>query len=351
MVSVIESDPDSTPNNNNLLEDDQAVLYFNNQAPTDIRLSSDSVEENVGVGTVIGSLITDDPDSQDQFTYQLVSGDGDKDNGLFSIIGDELRINVAPDFELNQLYNIRVSSTDQGRLSLKKAFTINVNNQTDRLNNIPKFEPNTQELYYDLSVPASNVIIRGDDEAFSKTVASFHNIIGLYRVENANGAIIDSHDANGNGSSRDLLNPGDPGYAATAISNRVNGFKLQLGAFGAADKNTTAKSFGDVIVNGGALYAPFVIANGGKLIPNLGSMDDGINAFLAKNGSNRAATADNYLEHEVAYFAYTTANPDLQGSHLKSMGHEMFGFEDLPGNLGISDRDFDDAVFRFIFNG
>ncbi|MEL6463217.1 MAG: DUF4114 domain-containing protein, partial [Cyanobacteria bacterium J06621_15] len=55
------------------------------------------------------------------------------------------------------------------------------------------------------------------------------------------------------------------------------------------------------------------------------------------------------VEDQVAYFAYIGANPD-GANHLKSLGEGMFGFEDLPSNLaGVSDNDFNDAVFKFDF--
>lgn len=42
------------------------------------------------------------------------------------------------------------------------------------------------------------------------------------------------------------------------------------------------------------------------------------------------------------------ANPD-NAPHLEARGNGVFGFEDLPANLGISDNDFNDAVFQLAF--
>ena len=50
----------------------------------------------------------------------------------------------------------------------------------------------------------------------------------------------------------------------------------------------------------------------------------------------------------VAYFAFIGANPD-GAVHLKAYGDNIWGFEDLPANLGVSDNDFDDAKFSFNF--
>ncbi|MEY2984128.1 MAG: hypothetical protein RLZZ568_745, partial [Cyanobacteriota bacterium] len=68
------------------------------------------------------------------------------------------------------------------------------------------------------------------------------------------------------------------------------------------------------------------------------------------NPTNVGATLENFLTHTVAYFTFGDANPDGT-SHLKSLGNNTFGFEDLPGNIGVSDFDFNDGVFQFNFSG
>ncbi|MGA1621429.1 MAG: DUF4114 domain-containing protein, partial [Synechocystis sp.] len=91
-----------------------------------------------------------------------------------------------------------------------------------------------------------------------------------------------------------------------------------------------------------------MVANGGSLVPKGGTLQNRLNAFLAQNPTNTGATIDNFLSHAVAYFSFGSANPD-SSEHLKSYGNNTFGFEDLPGNLGVSDFDFNDGVFQFAF--
>jgi len=229
--------------------------------------------------------------------------------------------------------------------------TIRISNITDTAT---RYTPATAgsgmgSLVYDLASVAVQVTTRTDDAALSQTNALFHNLVGLYQVENTNGAILDTLDLNGNGQTNDLLNPNDFGYARTAITNRVNNFFLQAGGNGDPNKNTNASEFGDVLLQGGRFYAPFVIANGGNLIPQNGTTQDAINAFLTQNPANVAATRENYSTHAVSYFSFGSANPDGT-QHLQNRGNNVFGFEDLPGNLNVSDFDFNDAVFRFGFN-
>jgi formylglycine-generating enzyme required for sulfatase activity len=99
------------------------------QPPTDILLSSASVEENLPVGTVVGELSTIDPNTVDAFTYALVSGEGDDYNTYFSINGNELRTAVELDFPNDQYYSeyfvpIRIRSQDSSGKAIEKSLPI-----------------------------------------------------------------------------------------------------------------------------------------------------------------------------------------------------------------------------------
>ncbi len=98
------------------------------ESPTDLVLSSSSINEDSPEGAVVGTLSTTDLDNGDTFTYQLVSGDGDDDNAAFTIVGDQLRINSSPDFETQEIYRIFVQTTDSTGNSYLEALIINVNN-------------------------------------------------------------------------------------------------------------------------------------------------------------------------------------------------------------------------------
>ena len=96
-----------------------------NSAPTNILLSSNSVNENVTIGTTVGSLSTTDSDSGDTHAYTLVAGSGDLDNGSFSISGANLLTGTALDYETKNSYSIRVQTSD-GTAAYAKTFTITV---------------------------------------------------------------------------------------------------------------------------------------------------------------------------------------------------------------------------------
>jgi len=99
-----------------------------NQKPTDLRLSSTTINENKPAGTVIGQLYTIDPNLDDEHTYTLVDGDGSDANSSFHITGDQLFIDEATNYETRSSYPIRIRTTDREGLFLEKTFVISVNN-------------------------------------------------------------------------------------------------------------------------------------------------------------------------------------------------------------------------------
>ncbi|MEA5520143.1 DUF4347 domain-containing protein, partial [Limnoraphis robusta CCNP1315] len=99
-----------------------------NDNPTDISLTSNSVDENEAVGTVVGILSSADADPEDTHSYSLVAGAGDTDNAQFEIVNGELKTKASFDFESKDSYNIRVQTNDKNGGTFQKQFTINVDN-------------------------------------------------------------------------------------------------------------------------------------------------------------------------------------------------------------------------------
>jgi len=100
-------------------------------APTNIGLSVSSINENLSVGTVIGTLTSTSTDVSSTYTYSLVSGTGSNHNASFSISGNSLRSNALFDYETQNIYSIRLRTTNQGGLWFEKIFTINIIDQAD----------------------------------------------------------------------------------------------------------------------------------------------------------------------------------------------------------------------------
>ncbi|MFM6896017.1 MAG: cadherin repeat domain-containing protein, partial [Microcystis panniformis] len=120
---------------------DQGGLYYDkpftinvttvNEDPTDLSLSPSAIAENKPIGTILGQFSSSDPDLGDTFTYTLVTGTGDTDNGLFSINGNQLFTQAVFDYETRSSYSIRVQTTDQDGLSFAKQLIIGVTDVRD----------------------------------------------------------------------------------------------------------------------------------------------------------------------------------------------------------------------------
>lgn len=118
--------------NDGLLDSNTATVSIDvlpiNDAPTDIELSASSIPENTTAS--IGIFTCIDPDPDDVFTFELVSGTGDTNNALFEISGDQL-LNLAPfDFESQETYSIRVRASNTNDL-IEVVFAIDVTNIND----------------------------------------------------------------------------------------------------------------------------------------------------------------------------------------------------------------------------
>jgi subtilisin-like proprotein convertase family protein len=99
-----------------------------NDPPTDLKLSNNTVPENVAVGSPVGSLTSTDADVVDAYTYTLIPGTGDTDNPLFTIVGNQLQTNAVFNYEAKNQFSIRIQTRDAGGLTFEKPFTISVTN-------------------------------------------------------------------------------------------------------------------------------------------------------------------------------------------------------------------------------
>lgn len=182
-----------------------------NQAPTELKLDNNSIDENVEPNSVVGSFITIDPDQNDGFQYSFV--DGEDDNSAFTIAGNQLLINNSPDFETKNSYKIRVKTEDAAGASLTQVLTININD----VNEGPVVPPILTPLLTQVGSDVFN--IKGPSDKTTLQVqltgrnSSRVNQVGVYTVDDANGNI--------GGTA-----PGAEGYAAKALANSQIIFSL-----------------------------------------------------------------------------------------------------------------------------
>lgn len=89
-----------------------------NEAPTQISISNNSINENEPVGTSVLTFSTIDQDNGDSHTYSISGSDASS----FTLEGNRLKTAEVFDFESKSYYSFQVTSTDQGGAT----FTSNV---------------------------------------------------------------------------------------------------------------------------------------------------------------------------------------------------------------------------------
>lgn len=114
---------DRTGNMEPLKEEPDVVVNFN-QPPTDLLLSNTIFQDDVELDGFIAELSTVDDDDDVDFTYSLAEGDGSIHNDMFAVVGNRLQANDCFKCANDTIYNIRLSTTDNGGLSFSKAFTL-----------------------------------------------------------------------------------------------------------------------------------------------------------------------------------------------------------------------------------
>ncbi|MDA8658406.1 cadherin domain-containing protein [Flavobacteriaceae bacterium] len=100
---------------------------INNGQPLSSSSTSISIDEEVAIGTVAGTLTATDSDTTD-FTFSLVSGNGtnDQHNSSFTVSGTQLLVAGNIDYETTSSLNIYVKASD-GTNTFSKALTVSVN--------------------------------------------------------------------------------------------------------------------------------------------------------------------------------------------------------------------------------
>jgi hypothetical protein len=95
--------------------------------PTGVGILDYSLLDGSPVNSLVGQLVTEDPDSYDTFTYKLVSGEGSTDNKSFKI-ADTNGLYTAVDINIltQSIYSIRIRSTDTIGLSVEQILVLTV---------------------------------------------------------------------------------------------------------------------------------------------------------------------------------------------------------------------------------
>jgi hypothetical protein len=315
-------DASSNPSSNNeigvfVVDDDKGTI--NGIAPG----SQGYLQAALSRAKVISSVLENEPkgfdaasrllefQGSDRLGFYLVT-EGTTDTAIAELAGGKTPSNIS--FSTSK--NLQVSDFTSGSFTLNwedqpnggngsfKDVVLNVESVDEPLTLGTQLQANGQGEVLDLrsltgQVSASFTISRE---------AKFDNVVGLYAIENEQGAVLDKVTGQ-------LVNPGDANYAQIAIQQRLN---IDLSVVNQGTANLSSQ------LNSGVIFAPFIIA------------DATVNEFLAENPNNTAG------QGPQAYFAFLGANSD-GADHVSLLGNNTFGFEDLPG---AGDKDYNDLVLK-----
>jgi len=117
------------------IDDNRLQESGENQAPDSMLLSNQTIDENQSIGSFVGRMGTNDPDTSDHHVYKLVAGTGDDDNNMFTTLGDLLITATELDYESQDTCFVRIKSIDKGDLSVEQTFIILVNDVDETIPN------------------------------------------------------------------------------------------------------------------------------------------------------------------------------------------------------------------------
>ncbi len=156
------------------------------EAPTDISLSVSSIVENNAIDDAIGAFTTTDEDGGETHTYSLVNGDGDDDNGSFTISGDAILAAEVFDFETKDSYTVRIQTNDGNGGIFAKAFTITIDNINESISVVsPIDDQSLTEGFESADIDLSGVFVDEDGDALTYTAESSNNSIISVSVSNS----------------------------------------------------------------------------------------------------------------------------------------------------------------------
>lgn len=104
-------------------------------APTGLTLDALSISSFARPGAIVGHIRALDADDFDRHAFELLAGNGDSDNALFGVVGNDLRLAQALPAGRTQL-NLRLQATDLAGLSLSTALVLSVTTPIIRINEL-----------------------------------------------------------------------------------------------------------------------------------------------------------------------------------------------------------------------
>ncbi|PJE53347.1 DUF4347 domain-containing protein, partial [Marinomonas sp. BSi20584] len=254
-----------------------------NDVPTDMALSDTTYGHSEGAtDIVVGSFSATDADTGESFTYALVSGSGDTDNGKFNINGADLRVTDRANVPAGT-YSIRVQVSD-GDATFEKSFSITVSDDI---------------------APTISAVVPADN-ATGVSVADSIQITFDEGVQLGNTGTITLYDITGNGANSLTIDVGSDNGQLSIVGN-----KLTINP----TNNLMATNQYAIQITAGALT------------------DSSNNALAAVNNT----TSYNFTTGTVDTTAPTVAIVDIADPTQPNAGTVTINFSEQVTNVDISD--------------
>lgn len=140
------------------------IWRYDNNKPKELTISTNIINEELPLGTSIGTLSASDPDPEDSSpSFTLASGTGGDDNSYFEIEGNEVKILKRLSFEDAQTRSIRIRATDSHGESTDKSIGLIINNINEDPYGLRLVGPLTIEENADPESFTSQISVEDDD--------------------------------------------------------------------------------------------------------------------------------------------------------------------------------------------
>lgn len=327
--------------------EEQFTILINdlNETSTDIGLSASSIDENSAAGSTVGTLSNNDPDDGNTFTYSLVAGAGDTDNGSFSISGTDLDITPSPNYESKSSYAIRLRVDDGLGGTYEEQFTISINN--------------VNEVTSTLSLSALSI---DENSAANSTIGSLSNndpdggetytytlVAGTGDTDNGSFVISGTdlnisasanHEAQDTYNVRIQVNDGNGGIYAQAFTISINDVQevatdITLSATDIDENqglNATVGTLGNNDQDDGETYTY-------SLVAGTGSTD---NADFTVSGTNLILKIDADYETKNAYNIRLKVSDGNGGEYEKQFSIDINDVQEVSTDISLSTAAIDE---------
>lgn len=168
--------------------------------PTDINLDNQTIVENTPVNTLVGHLSAVTAEPNPVFTYSFVTGTGSTDNASFTLSGNQLLTGTVLDYDVKNIYTVRIRVTLANGLYTDKVFTLQLGqvNQAPTMNPVPDQEVCNITTAQTIQTTGASAVedgqtltytVRADQPFFTSLVVNPNGLITYHLQPNISGTV------------------------------------------------------------------------------------------------------------------------------------------------------------------